>query len=396
MENFKKAEYAATKGIHMSPTFQGVISCMQIKIFSSVMLECASSLDGILCFIPIHCLLPITRKNIENIISNGLSTVMKMAETTKWNGKRTISVKTQNMIDPFLASLYNTYSLAASLTDPYQDCSLPAPKEVNFTLDVTYISEGENDNCKLEVLLHKSQEVVLFIWKEFKRYGTYVFLRHNKTTWKLNATNGNVFQINYSIKENKMITKSGELEKSVGWPKERMDVQQLIEEAKQKMHCKIKCLSSDTYKWIKNLPIQYLHGMKIDLDESFENGVTLLHSLAQIDETKNLKCVLEKIRNIDPCDSLGRTPLHLACLNSNFKTAKILIEHGANVNAITFDMESPLTILASQKEKDMKLLKMMLNLNAKREHENKNQMRAVDFVQQSKCKKEIIKLLQPQ
>ena len=43
--------------------------------------------------------------------------------------------------------------------------------------------------------------------------------------------------MHYNIKENKMITKSGELEKSVGWPKERMDVQQLIEEAKEKMNC---------------------------------------------------------------------------------------------------------------------------------------------------------------
>ena len=81
---------------------------------------------------------------------------------------------------------------------------------------------------------------------------------------------------------------------------------------------------------------------------------------------------------------------------SNFKTAKILIEHGANVNALTNDMESPLTILASQKKKDIRLLKLMLNRNAKKEHENKNQMRAIDFVQQSKCKEEIIKLLQPQ
>ena len=39
MENFKKAENEARRGSHMAPTFQGVLSCIQIKIFSSVMLE---------------------------------------------------------------------------------------------------------------------------------------------------------------------------------------------------------------------------------------------------------------------------------------------------------------------------------------------------------------------
>ena len=380
----------------MAPRFQGVLSCVQIKVFSSVMLECASNLEGIPCFVPIHCLSTNARNTVENIITEGLSTIMKRAETTKWNGKRGISLKVQNIIDPFLASLYNTYSISAALTDPYQDSSLPPPDRVKFTIDVTYIAEGENDNCKLEVLLHDKLTIVLFIWKEFKNHGSDVFLRHTMTTWTLCVTNGNLFTIEFDIKENKMTTSVGELEKIVGWPKERMSIVQMIEEAKLKVDCKLKHLSHRTYKWIKKVPIQYLNGMRIDLDEVNDDGVTLLHILSELNETKNMKCLLDKMQNIDPYDSYGQTPLHRACANSSFKAAQILIEHGADVNALTDNNDSPLTILASQKEQDINLLKMLLDLNAKREHENKDYMRAIDLVRQSNCKKGTIKLLRPQ
>ena len=379
----------------MAPTFRGVLGCIQIRIFSSVMVECASHLEGIPCFVPIHCLPLMAKTTVKDIITTGLSTIMKTAETTKWNGKKQISIKNQNIIDPFLASLYNTYSLSADLTDPYQDCSLPPPDTVKFTIDVTFVAEGESDNCKLEVLLRDDLEVVLFIWKEFKKYGSFVFLRHTKTTWTLNATNGNLYTIEYDIVKNKMKTSAGELEKIVGWPTERMSIDQMIEEAKLKMDCRIKHLSYKTYKWIRKVPIQYLNSMDIDLDDSNSDGINLLHILAELNDTKNMMCLLDKIRNIDPVDTEGQTPLHRACANSNAQTAKILIENEANVNALTKNGDSPLTLLAAQKKQDISLLRIMLDLNAKREHENNDCMRAVDLVRQKKSKNEIIKLLRP-
>ena len=379
----------------MAPTFLGILGCVQIRIFSSVMIECASNLEGIPCFVPIHCLPFFAKNNVKQMITAGLSTIMKKAETTKWNGKKYISLKTQNIIDPFLAALYNTYSLSAALTDPYHDCSLPPPDKVTFTIDVTYIPEGENDNCKLEVLLHDELEIVLFIWKEFQKYGSLVFLRHTKTTWTLNATNGTLYRIDYLIVDNRMQTSAGELEKRVGWPKERMSIDQMIEEANIKMNCKLTKLSHQTYKWIQKVPIQYLHSMDIDLEESNSDGVNLLHVLAEMNETKNMKCLLDKIRNIDPVDFKGETPLHRACANSSFKAAKILIEFGANVNALTDNGDSPLTLLAAQKQHDISLLRMMLDQNAKREHGNNDSMRAVDLVRQTSSNTDIIKLLGP-
>ena len=395
MSYFEKAEYEATKGIHMSPTFQGALSCIQIKIFSGVMLECASNLDGIPCFIPIHCLNSVSKAKIEKIISAGLSIIMKRAETSKWHMKTGISSKNQDIIDPFLACLYNTYSLSACLTDPYQDCTLPMPNLIEFTINVIYISEGEQDNLKLELLLHKDIEVVLFVWKEFHRYGVFVFLRYQKTTWNIAVTNGNIYTIKYNVQDNTMTTCAGQLEKQVGWPRERMSVSQMIEEAQSKMKQNMKSLSYKTYKWIKKIPVQYLTSMDLNLDEANDDGITLLHALAEGNERKGIRYLIDKVKNIDPRDSMGQTPLHKACIRSNFKTAKFLIENGADVNGITENGESPLTILAAQKEQDIGLLKMLLDRNANRSHQNNDHMRAIDFFRQSHKKKDLLKLLRP-
>ena len=169
---------------------------------------------------------------------------MKRAETKKWNGGKKIPPKTQDIIDPFLAGLYNPFSLSSSLTEPYQDCTIPPPSTILFTIDVAFIPEGETDNCKLEVLLHDDCQVVLFIWKVFEKHGSFIFMRKSMTTWKLEITNGNKYLIEYHISENKMTTDAGELEKSVGWPSKRMEIQDMIEETKSKVDKRCKSLSS--------------------------------------------------------------------------------------------------------------------------------------------------------
>ena len=383
------------KGTHMSPSFEGFLGCIKIKTFSNVMIQCASDLQGIPCFVPIHCLDYSTKNTVRKIIESGLEHILRRAETKRWNGTKTILSKTQDLIDPFLGSLYNTYSLSAALTDPYQDCTLPPPKTLKFKIDVTFIPEGENDNCKLEVLLHDECQVILFIWKEFKKHQSFIFIRYSKTTWKLEVTNGNKYLIEYHIAENRMTTNAGELEKSVGWPTHRMGIRDMIQETRLKVDRKRKNLSEKTYKWIKQIPLQYLNSMDVDLEESDETGSTLLHILSGMNECKLIKCFLDKIENIDPRDSTGQTPLHKACALAKFKTAKLLIKHGADVNAITEDGESPLTLLSSQSKQDLGLLKLVLDLNADRSYENKNKMRPVDLAKINGLKKDVVNLLRP-
>ena len=63
--------------------------------------------------------------------------------------------------------------------------------------------------------------------------------------------------------------------------------------------------------------------------------------------------------------------------------------------AIDDNGDSPLTLLASQKKKDLGLLKMLLDLNANRSHENKKNMRAVDLAKMNKSNIDVVKLLRP-
>ena len=161
------------------------------------------------------------------------------------------------------------------------------------------------------------------------------------------------------------------------------------------MDKRLKKLSTKTYKWIKKVPVQYLTSMDIDLDEKNQEGITLLHILSELNESKLMQYLVDKIENIDPCDSMGQTPLHKACATSSFKTAKLLVRNGANVNAITKSGDSPLTILSTQKSQDVKLFKMLLDLNANKNQENKDSMRAVDILKQTNPKNKLVKLLRP-
>jgi hypothetical protein len=379
----------------MAPTFKGLLGCVQIRIFSSVMLECASSLNGIHCFVPIHCLSAQSKVCVEKIIVGGLQTILKKAQTRKWNGKMQISMNAQNTIDPYLAALYNTFSLSASLTDPYQDCSLPTPEMVKFTIDTNYIAEGRNDSCKLEVLLHDHLNIVIFTWKEFVGDGLQAFLRHNRTTWNFDASHGSRFDISYNILEKKMLINKSEMNKTVGWPSERMDICALMSEINLKKHGKTKQLSRSTYKWMKLVPEQYLNCMDIDLDEADSKGRTLLHYLAKINDPKNMECLMGKVKYIDSMDENFQTPLHKACSSGSVKAAKLLIEKGADVNLLTSNGDSPLMLLAANKKHDVTLIKMLLEFNAKRHFENKDKMRAIDIATMTSANEHVKQLLKP-
>lgn len=393
MTNFQKTEHQATKGIHMAPTFQGLLKCVQLKIFSGIMLECASDLETIPCFLPIHCLPESDRKNVEQIIRSGLSIILKRAETVKWNGKKTISLKTQNLVDPCLAALYNTFSIAASFTDPFYDCIAALPDDICFSVDVNFVPEGESDCCKLDILILGDIQITLFLWKEFHKSKTKLFLRHKKTSWRVNASYGNLLTLKYNINGNKMFSASRELEREVGWPKERMNVPDMIHEVEQILIGRMKNVNTKPYKWISKVPLEYLKAMEIDLEYQTSNGSTLLHILAELNETNLMNCLLGKVLTLDKPDVDGLTPLHRACRHESFAAAKMLIEHGANVNSITQQKDSPLTLLAANKNHDMNLFKLMVCQNANREHENEDFMRPVDLARQSSAKSELIKLL---
>ena len=192
-----------------------------------------------------------------------------------------------------------------------------------------------------------------------------------------------------------MTSSAGEMDRIVGWPKQRMSIIKMIEELNLKNTSKFRKLSKSTYKWIKKMPQQYLEIIDMDLDLVNEDGLTLLHVLAETRESKYMKWIIDKIKIIDAADNEGKTPLHKACDSSNCHTAKILLQNGANVNALTKNGNTPLMLLASQKKPDKSFVKMLLDFNAKKDIENHDKMRAIDLAQMSIETNESIQLFQP-
>ena len=152
-----------------------------------------------------------------------------------------------------------------------------------------------------------------------------------------------------------MKTNGIEMNKLVGWPVERKSIQDLLTEIVHVKRGSFKKICNKTYKWIERVPEQYLHCMEIDFDKAANEGLTLLHALADIDEFQNMERLMGKIKNVDPTDKSGRTPLHKACMNVSFSAAKLLIRHGANVNALTQKGNSPLMLLARNKKQSISL-----------------------------------------
>ena len=148
--DLRAVDLEATKGMQMAPTFQGILSCCQLKMISCVLLECATEIENVHCFLPLHMDPSKKKDNIRRIIEEGISTILSSARQRSFiRGKLTITQERQDQIDPYLSKFYNSYSLASNYTQPYQD-SLEVPKEVCFKVNTEFIAEGEEDLVQVQ------------------------------------------------------------------------------------------------------------------------------------------------------------------------------------------------------------------------------------------------------
>ena len=74
---------------------------------------------------------------------------MEAEQKTIWGNKIT-SQKRQDQLDPYLAGFYNSYSIASSFTQPYQD---EVPELLVFTVNTNFIAEGEEDLVQVKFYL---------------------------------------------------------------------------------------------------------------------------------------------------------------------------------------------------------------------------------------------------
>ena len=151
IRELKNVQYESTKGMHMAPDFEGKLRCYQLEMISSVLLESASEIEGVNCFLPVH-LLPTKKKNtIRTILEKGLSEIIGHAKQKSLLGQYRITQQRQDQLDPYLAGFYNSYSLASNFTQPYQ---ADIPDEILFSVNTNFIAEGEEDlvQVKLKIL----------------------------------------------------------------------------------------------------------------------------------------------------------------------------------------------------------------------------------------------------
>ncbi|KAK8826635.1 hypothetical protein WA538_006094 [Blastocystis sp. DL] len=81
--------------------------------------------------------------------------------------------------------------------------------------------------------------------------------------------------------------------------------------------------------------------------------VKSLHGLAKENNVEEMIKLLTSRENVNARDKLKRTPLHLACYFGSLEAARLLIEYGANVNALAQDNVRPLGFAVMKNHMDI-------------------------------------------
>ena len=287
------------------------------------------------------------------------------------------------------------YSLAANLTNPFHDV---IPDSIHFLIDPRFIPEGEDDLVKIEILLHPSQNVFLFVWKTFGKCNQTLHIRYKKVTWRVGVIQGCIFNFSFTTNNNQLSCNNSALDKIVGWPCQRSMYKDIFCIKNMNKGVQFKFFTNKSneqfFEWFSKVSPDYLTEISLNVEKPFECGRTVLHYAAKFENLEYLKVLLPQFKSVNVLDLEKNTPLHLACEKGNYQIIKILLESNADVNLITSKGLTCLMILAKRKVQDTKLVKLLLEYHASSDVENYDGMRAIDYARQVNQKSPIISLLQ--
>ena len=107
----------------------------------------------------------------------------------------------------------------------------------------------------------------------------------------------------------------------------------------------------------ENEIISYIETNNISINCQNENGTTFLNFAVDNDKYELSKILIEKFSaNINLCDDMGYTPLHSAVINENIQIIKLLLNHGADIYAKSYDdNETPSDLTENVKIKQLLL-----------------------------------------
>ena len=93
-------------------------------------------------------------------------------------------------------------------------------------------------------------------------------------------------------------------------------------------------------------------------------GEPPLHTAAAFGSLETIRVLLEYGADVNFATPFGsRTPLMAACIHRNYRVAQLLIEAGAEVNALDSQGESPLDL--ARDSGDAKLVQLLINHGAR-------------------------------
>ena len=297
--------------------------------------------------------------------------------------------------DPYLTTFYPVYSLVSNMTDPNAWFDKDLPDEFFFMVDVQFVPEGEEDQVGIEILTHNEMNIIFFLWKTFEDDNKFLHIQYKNCTWSLKIKQGNILNFQYWPRKKVLWCAEGVLDKRVGWPEHRISIATMFRELEEKAKSKASKVSINSFRWFKRVTANYLKEVEIDVYERTQNGKSLLHLAARIPHPFLLQCLIDKFENVNLVDQGFMTPLHEACKAGCLENAKLLLEYGANVNALTSQGNTPLMFLAYRNYHEPKFVKLLLKHNAKCDVENNNNMRAIDIARQICKSSPIISLIHP-
>ena len=178
------------------------------------------------------------------------------------------------------------------------------------------------------------------------------------------------------------------IDRNVGWPKDRVTVEEMFTSLKKK------CPNLKKFEWISKVSDMYLSNLAVHINQKNNVGDTIFHLAAELSDGRVLSFILNKTKNIDEKNRLGETPLHRACKAGNKKTIQLLLLNNANVDAKTNKGDTPLMYLCRY-NCTLELIKHMLVYSPNLDIENDEEEKALDICQNHTTNKKIIKLLHP-
>lgn len=152
--------------------------------------------------------------------------------------------------------------------------------------------------------------------------------------------------------------------------------------------------SSKLFKWLGKKSDTYLRSISININTKNGRGETLYHLVAEYKDPKPLSLIISKCENLNQSDMNGETPLHRASLKGNTETARLLLEWGADVDALNVRHESPL-MYACKGKQNFDMIQLLLKHKANINLVNVEGETPLDICRNTNAAAKIINLVHP-